>query len=212
MRAFVFKAGVMSIFLLLAAAPSRAQAPPPPPQSAQALRPVTGFVSAYEIVRTVRLAGFNPLAPPLREGTDYIMRATDFRGILMRVVVDARTAAIRDVTRIVPGPGRYGQFYAEPPFGPADSSAARMVPSKANMEPPLARPPAMHPAPALAPPPLPRPRPAALASRKADGAVPAVKAQPAPDAKARINSEVITTAPAPAAPKKAPVDVEPLND
>ena len=82
--------------------------------------PVSGFVSSYEIMRTIRAAGFEPLAPPLREGTDYVLRATDFRGILMRVVVDARTAAIRDVTRIVPGPGRYGQFYAERAYGPPD--------------------------------------------------------------------------------------------
>ena len=40
-----------------------------------------------------RLAGFDPLALPLREGTTYVIRATDFRGILMRVVVDARSGA-----------------------------------------------------------------------------------------------------------------------
>jgi len=82
--------------LMLASAPGFAQTP------------VTGFVPPYEIVRTVRAAGFDPLAPPLREGTTYVLRATDFRGILMRVVVDARTGAIRDANRIVPGPGFYG--------------------------------------------------------------------------------------------------------
>ena len=82
--------------LILASAPAFAQTP------------VTGFVPPYEIVRTVRAAGFDPLAPPLREGTTYVLRATDFRGILMRVVVDARTGAIRDANRIVPGPGFYG--------------------------------------------------------------------------------------------------------
>jgi len=81
--------------------------------------PVTGFVPPYEIVRTVRAAGFDPLAPPLREGTTYVLRATDFRGILMRVVVDARTGAIRDANRIVPGPGLYGPGgYGPGGYGP----------------------------------------------------------------------------------------------
>ena len=85
--------------------------------------PVTGFVPPYEIVRTVRAAGFDPLAPPLREGTTYVLRATDFRGVLMRVVVDARTGAIRVANRIVPGPGLYGPAAYPPgsysPYGPA---------------------------------------------------------------------------------------------
>jgi hypothetical protein len=93
--------------------------------SAFAQTPVTGFVPPYEIVRTVRAAGFDPLAPPLREGTTYVLRATDFRGILMRVVVDARTGAIRDANRIVPGPGLYGPApyppgsYGQGGYGPA---------------------------------------------------------------------------------------------
>jgi hypothetical protein len=92
------------------------------PAFAQA--PVTGFVPPYEIVRTVRAAGFDPLAPPLREGTTYVLRATDFRGILMRVVVDARTGAIRDANRIVAGPGLFGPAgyppgsYGPPGYGP----------------------------------------------------------------------------------------------
>jgi hypothetical protein len=87
--------------------------------SANAQTPVTGFVPPYEIVRTVRAAGFDPLAPPLREGTTYVLRATDFRGILMRVVVDARTGAIRDANRIVPGPGLYGRGgYPPGSYGP----------------------------------------------------------------------------------------------
>jgi hypothetical protein len=92
--------------------------------SAYAQTPVTGFVPPYEIVRTVRAAGFDPLAPPLREGTTYVLRATDFRGILMRVVVDARTGAIRDANRIVPGPGLYGPG-AYPPggYGPGGYAA-----------------------------------------------------------------------------------------
>jgi hypothetical protein len=173
---------------------------------------VTGFVSAYEITKIAESAGFDPLAPPLREGTTYVLRATDYRGILMRVVIDARTGAIRDANRIVPGPGRYGQLGDGPlgngqlglasPYDPADFDAP-------DFEPPPLRPPsAFAPAPSLVPPPhpgaivsppLPRPRPAALKP---------------------IGSEVSTAAPtppagapqaAPAAPKK-PAQVEPLND
>ncbi len=232
-------------FLLLAAASGHAQAPPPlpqtpapQPQAPAAPLPVTGFVSPYEIVHTLRSAGFDPLSPPLREGTTYVLRATDFRGILMRVVVDARTGAIRDVNRIVPGPGRYGELYgAPPPYDPADFDAVVPAPGANDMVPQLVRPAAADPA----SPPLPRPRPAALASRKpADEAKPDAKAQPQPDpksgtsggtsagtgvdivakpsgasdAKPEINSEVITSAPAvaPPAPKKARTVVPPLND
>ena len=70
------------IFLLLAIAPGSAQSPPPLP----------GFVPPFEITRIVRTAGFDPMARPLREGTTYVVRATDFRGILMRVVVDRAAA------------------------------------------------------------------------------------------------------------------------
>jgi hypothetical protein len=75
-------------------------------------------VPPYEILRTVRAAGFDPLAPPLREGTSYVVRAIDFRGVAMRVVVDARSGAIRDANRIVSGPGLYGP-YAPGPYPPA---------------------------------------------------------------------------------------------
>ena len=78
----------------------------------------------YEITKIVRASGFDPLAPPRREGTTYVVRATDFRGILMRIVVDARSGALRAVNRIVPGPAPYGVVgmmtppYGPPPYGP----------------------------------------------------------------------------------------------
>jgi len=66
------------------------------------LKPSTGFVSPYEVMRTVRSAGFYPVSRPLREGASYVLRAIDFRGIPTRVVLDARTGVIRDATRIGP--------------------------------------------------------------------------------------------------------------
>jgi len=246
-RVGVFRAGALPVslsmfILLLAAAGGHAQAPPsqtPPPQAPQ---PVTGFVPPYEIMRTVRSAGFDPLAPPLREGTTYVLRATDFRGILMRVVLDARTGAIRDVNRIVPGtsgqigmvPPPYGAppRYGSPPYEPPPEFNAP-APGEESAAPPLSQPPAArtatHPA-VSAPPPLPRPRPAALASRKpADTANSAAKAEPkigastgaetgansgdASDAKPEIKSDATTAAPAASPAVPSKVPaVVPLND
>jgi len=81
----VLRVGLAVVFCLFAAAPGYTQV------AAQAVQPVTGFVSAYEIAKIARRAGFQPLAPPLREGTSYVLRATDFRGALMRLVIDARS-------------------------------------------------------------------------------------------------------------------------
>jgi hypothetical protein len=131
LRAAALSVGVF----LLAAAPSLAQAPPsaPPP-------PLPGFMPPYEVTRIVRSAGFDPLAPPLREGTTYVLRATDFRGILMRVVVDARSGAIRAVNRIVPGPAAYGPVgMMPPPYGappPYGEPAPYGVPSPYGPPPP----------------------------------------------------------------------------
>jgi len=176
-----------SAVLLCATAPGYAQTPLPP--AAAAPPPVTGFVPPYEIVHTVRSAGFNPLAPPLREGTNYVLRATDYRGILMRVVVDARSGAIRDANRIVPA--TYGQVGSQigsqvgmgpPPYSaspddmlpaygpPPEFDTPDLPPNEPDALPPA--PPrsaaarsATHPSVSTAPP-LPRPRPAELASRK----------------------------------------------
>jgi hypothetical protein len=130
-RAAALSAALVASVVLMLVAGAAAQSPPPPPAAAPPQpKPVTGFVPTFEIMRTVRAAGFDPLAPPLREGTTYVLRATDYRGILMRVVLDARTGAIRDVTRIVPaasgslgvvlppyGPPRYDAPYADAPYG-----------------------------------------------------------------------------------------------
>jgi hypothetical protein len=201
------RVGIVLASCLLTAAPGRTQgvtpasaAPAPPPP--QATQPVTGFVSSYEIAKIARTAGFEPLAPPLREGTAYVLRATDFRGALMRVVIDARSGAIRDVTHIVPGPGRYGQYASMPsPYDGMEFDAPSMMPSEAEMAPsPPIRATLPHGVthsvlPAL--PPLPRPRPAALIAQHNAAAATASPAG---------------SAAAPAAPKKPPAPVEPLND
>jgi hypothetical protein len=233
-----FRAGAFCL-CVLALATARAQAqttsPPPSPPTAPAAsipQVETGFVSPYEIMKTVRSAGFDPLAPPLREGTTYVLRATDFRGILMRVVVDARTGAIRDVNRVVPGPGRYGQLEMEPsPYNPPGFEPPMVGPDD-GLALPLIRPPqARSGHPTASGPPLPRPRPAALASRRRTDDVGA-KAGAEGDAKpgasagaqvngaqvngAQVDSDVIPAAPAaaaaPVAPKKSPAVVPPLND
>ncbi len=197
-------------FLLLAAAAGHAQAPQPAPPP-QAPPPLPGFMPPYEISRIVRSAGFAPLAPPLREGTTYVLRATDFRGILMRVVVDARSGAIRAVNRIVPGPGPYGPIGMLPPpngappsYGSPDFDGPEMPPSQESAAPPVAPVPpvptpathtaALHPI-VSAPPPLPRPRPAELASRKAaDEAKSAAKSGLTPDAKSEAKSDIAPAA------------------
>ena len=196
-----YRAAVGSLGLLLVAAPGHAQSQSFP-----------GFVSPYEVMRMVRASGFAPLAPPMRQGTTYVLRVTDFRGILMRVVVDGRTGAFREVSRIVPGPGRYGPPYGVPAYGPPEYDAAMAIPPEAEFEPPLARPAAVHPAsiPVAPPaaalvPPLPRPRPAALASRgPVDGRPvanpPAVNPQPAPSANGATKTEATANTSAPASP------------
>jgi hypothetical protein len=109
--------GAVFAFCVLAAGFSFAQSLSGPSPSSTQSPPLRGFVPPYEILRTVRAAGFDPLAPPLREGTTYVVRAIDFRGVAMRVVVDARSGAIRDANRIVSGPGLYGP-YAPGPYPP----------------------------------------------------------------------------------------------
>ena len=111
MRAGVFGAAALSAcLLLLAGASGLAQSPP-----AAAPPPLPGYMAPYEITRIVRSAGFVPLTRPMREGTTYVVRANDFRGILMRVVVDAQTGAIRAVNRIVANANPYDPAVAMPP-------------------------------------------------------------------------------------------------
>jgi hypothetical protein len=210
-------------FMALAAASGHAQVAPLSP-------PPSGFVSSYEIMQTLRSAGFDPLAPPLREGTTYVARATDYRGILMRVVLDARTGAIRDANRIVSGPGSYepgahGQVGmlpspddVPPPYGLPVGLEPQESPLGEQGASPLSALPGPHPvtrASVTIFPPLPRPRPAELAARPALGTpeiTPADETAPKPGAKsdsatdtkpAEIRSDVTTAAPLVSSPPPA---------
>jgi hypothetical protein len=218
-RLAAFGTGALSVsvavsLVLLTADRAAAQASSPQP------KPVTGFVSTFEVMRTVRSAGFDPLVPPLREGTTYVLRATDFRGILMRVVLDARTGAIRDVTRIVPAtsgpigmmPPPYGvpPAYGSPAYGsPAEYGAPTgMGPGGAPGQ--LSQP-ALPSATAPARPqfpPLPRPRPTEQASQKPDTAT---KSEATATVPSPATAATATVPPAAAMPGKA-APVPPIND
>lgn len=209
----VYRVGLAVVVLWALAAAGQAQTPS---------EPVVGFVSPYEIARTLHNAGFDVLAPPLREGTSYVVRATDFRGLLMRVVVDARTGAIRDATRIVPGPGRYGQLYgAPPPYDPADYDASVPPLDEPEMGPPrspsIAPMPSMSPLPSVAPlPPRssmspPAGAPALVLARPAAGAhaVPLPRPRPA-ELASRESAPAAVAAPprsVPAVPVSTPASV-----
>jgi hypothetical protein len=94
---------VLSLCCLMSAAlQGHAQSQSAAPESMPAPAPSVALVSSEEIARIVRAAGFTPLAPARRQGTTYELRATDYRDVLMRVVVDGRSGAIRAVNRIVP--------------------------------------------------------------------------------------------------------------
>ena len=210
MKFGVMAAVALSVVFPLSAVPQvAAQAP-------QTLPPLPGFVPPYEISRIVRSAGFDPLAPPLREGAAYVVRAVDFRGTLMRVVVDGRSGAIRAVNRIVAASEAYGPMeMPPPPYGPPPSygepppefSPPRMVPFRESAVPalPLSAP-SLAPLPAVRPvtqafPPLPRRRPAEVASRKA-----------ADESKPTIGKpDSAVPAPAASIPKKQP-SAGPLPD
>jgi hypothetical protein len=206
------RSGIVFAVCVLSAVSSFAQSSPS--ASPPALQtPLRGFVPPYEILRTVRAAGFEPLAPPLREGTTYVVRAIDFRGVAMRVVVDARSGAIRDANRILAGPGLYGPYmpgpYAPVYYGRLAAPSAYPLPD--DIEPGYGRPPyvgASELSPSdrhssgLNPVPLPRPRPTSLAATIAN------------EKKPLARPDVATTTPA-AAPSSRPAKdaaVPAIND
>jgi hypothetical protein len=113
------RSGIALAFCILSALSSFAQSSPSPSLSTPQI-PLRGFVPPYEILRTLRAAGFQPLAPPLREGTTYVVRALDYRGI----------------------PGLYGP-YMPGPYAPAHYGrlASPAYPPPDDVEPGYGRPP-----------------------------------------------------------------------
>jgi hypothetical protein len=98
----VFGAAFCAWCLVAPATTGRAQSPPlPDATSTMTPDPVPGLLPSYEINKIVRGSGFYPLALPRREGTVYVLRAIDRHDVLMRIVVDARSGAIRAVNRLV---------------------------------------------------------------------------------------------------------------
>jgi hypothetical protein len=98
----VFGAALCACCIVAPATTGRAQSPPlSDATSTMTPDPVPGLLPSYEINRIVRGSGFYPLALPRREGTVYVLRAIDRHDVLMRVVVDARSGAIRAVNRLV---------------------------------------------------------------------------------------------------------------
>jgi hypothetical protein len=203
------RSGIVLAFCALSAVSGFAQSSFAQSSPSPSPVPLRGFVPPYEILRTVRAAGFQPLAPPLREGTTYVVRAIDFRGVAMRVVVDARSGAIRDANRIVSGPGLYGP-YVPGPYAPA--FYGRLAPPSYppdDIEPGYGRPPYVGASdlgpgdrhfPGLSLVPLPRPRPASLAATSASEKKPIARPDvatsappvppPEPSSKARRESAV----------------------
>jgi hypothetical protein len=235
--AFALLLGAMAVGHAQAPAPVPLPPPSPsnaadPPETSLPVQSVSGFVSPYEIMRTLRSAGFDPLAPPLREGTTYVARANDYRGILMRVVLDARTGAIRDANRIVPGPGNYGGPYGsdgpgpygQGSYGQASYGQVGMVAPPYGQQPDFDDPPPPPNGLAAMPnpprpvartatrssgPPLPRPRPGELATSKAgDTSKPAVVTNPQPavasDPKPDVKADPVTTGTVTPAPSTPP--------
>jgi hypothetical protein len=191
------RSGIAFAFCVLSAVSSFAQSSPSPSPSLPQM-PLRGFVPPYEVLRTLRAAGFQPLAPPLREGTTYVVRALDYRGVPMRVVVDAHSGAIRDANRIVAGPGLYGP-YMPGPYAPAyygRLAAPSTYPLPDDVEPGYGRPPYVgtselsssdrHSSGLV---PLPRPRPPSLAATIADEKKPVARPDVATTAPATPQSE-----------------------
>jgi hypothetical protein len=90
-----------------------------PAAQAQAPQQAGGLVPPRAVMGIVHSNGLDPVGRPMREGATYVVRAINRRGLLMRVVVDARSGQIRAVNRIVPGPDGPGAVAMRPaPYGP----------------------------------------------------------------------------------------------
>jgi len=94
-------------FVLVAAVPGAAQPLAPPgdiaPSYAEALPP-------YEIIASVRSAGFRPLSRPVQRGPVYVLFAVDRYFMDVRVTVDARSGRVLSATRLA------GALYGGPGY------------------------------------------------------------------------------------------------
>ena len=201
------RAAALSIVATVAATPAMAQywyAPGPYAGPYGGARPYYapapyGYegVSPYEIAAIVRSANLQPISRPWRNGANFMVRATNARGEVVNVLVDAyrgrilriAAAEMAPTARLAPDPRDTGMA----PQYDADGNPLppRPVPQAA---PHAQRPAAEHNRTAAvtpAYPPLPRPRPADVPS-------PVVAVKPAPDAPAAPAVAPTATPPAPA--------------
>jgi hypothetical protein len=148
----------------------------------------------YEVARVVRSSGLIPVAPPMRSGAAYIVRAMDRYGTPVRMVIDGRSGEIVEVRRIAAVAPDYGYPRREPPpYGyPRGEAApgyraapppAAAVPSREDRQVPQPR--ITEPRSAAvtpAHPPVPRARPSTAAPAQASVAKP----EPAPTPEAPV--------------------------
>ena len=97
----LINAALLTLCVLLLTVAGHAQSPQLAPPIVAAPRTFSIVLPPDEINASVRAAGFSPQAPPRREGMVYVLQAIDQRDVLMRLVVDAGSGAIRAVDRVV---------------------------------------------------------------------------------------------------------------
>jgi len=83
-------------------------------------RPALSGLPPYEILTIVRSTGLDPLTRPVRQGSNYVLRATDAYGEEVRVVVGAQRGQIVSVRPVVPVAAPYGPPPASYGYRPYD--------------------------------------------------------------------------------------------
>jgi hypothetical protein len=203
-RVVKLRAAALSVVVTVAATPAMAQywyAPGPYAGPYGDVRPHYapapygyGGVAPYEIMAIVRSANLQPISRPWRNGANFVVRAMNARGDVVRVVVDGYRGRILAVTPAETAPT------ARLTPDPRDAGTAPQYDEDGNRLPPRPAPHAQRPGTeqnrtaAVTPvrPPMPRPRPA-------DAPIPAAAEKPAPAA-----TPAAATAPAPTPPAPAP--------
>jgi hypothetical protein len=121
---------MLAALLFIASSSCYAQSLPHSQALNTAPSPLAGFLTVDEIRRIARDAGFTPLGPARRGGTMYELRAIDYRDVLMRVVIDARSGVIAAVNRVVPlGPDSIvGTLPPDAELGPKEAAPYEALP------------------------------------------------------------------------------------